>query len=114
MSAAAKAMWNAEIAPRSDVKAVVFISAKSDNFIAGADIQDIKNMEDKSQLLPIIEDGIDFFKDMKAKGVPMVCAINGPALGGGLEWALWCDYRVCSDSSKTKMGLPEVRVGARS
>mmetsp|Transcript_917 Transcript_917/g.1992 ORF Transcript_917/g.1992 Transcript_917/m.1992 type:complete len:780 (+) Transcript_917:38-2377(+) len=111
MSAAAKAMWNAEIAPRNDVKAVVFISAKSDNFIAGADIQDIKNMEDKSQLLPIIEDGIDFFKDMKAKGVPMVCAINGPALGGGLEWALWCDYRVCSDSSKTKMGLPEVKLG---
>ena len=48
---------------------------------------------------------------MKAKGLPLVCAINGPALGGGLEWALWCDYRVCSDSAKTKMGLPEVKLG---
>lgn len=41
----------------------------------------------------------------------MVCAINGPALGGGLEWALWCDYRICTDSSKTKLGLPEVKLG---
>jgi enoyl-CoA hydratase/carnithine racemase len=104
-------MWSTEIAPRSDVKSVVFISAKKDNFIAGADIQDIKNMEDKTKLLPIIEDGIEFFKDMKSKKIPLVCAINGPALGGGLEWALWCDYRVCSDSSKTKMGLPEVKLG---
>mmetsp|Transcript_26711 Transcript_26711/g.50621 ORF Transcript_26711/g.50621 Transcript_26711/m.50621 type:complete len:784 (-) Transcript_26711:46-2397(-) len=110
-SAAAKEMWSTEIAPRNDVKSVVFISAKKDNFIAGADIQDIKNMEDKTKLLPIIEDGIEFFKDMKSKKIPMVCAINGPALGGGLEWALWCDYRVCSDSSKTKMGLPEVKLG---
>jgi len=41
----------------------------------------------------------------------LVCAINGPALGGGLEWAMWCDYRVCSDSTKTKLGLPEVKLG---
>ncbi|GMH77125.1 hypothetical protein TrRE_jg4454 [Triparma retinervis] len=111
MSAAAKKMWSENIADRSDVKAVVFISAKKDNFIAGADIQDIKNIEDKSQLIPVIEDGLNFFKAMKAKGVPMVSAINGPALGGGLEWALWCDYRVASDSAKTKMGLPEVKLG---
>jgi enoyl-CoA hydratase/long-chain 3-hydroxyacyl-CoA dehydrogenase len=111
MSAAAKKMWNENIADRSDVKAVVFISAKKDNFIAGADIQDIKNMEDKSQMIPVIEDGLNFFKSMKAKGVPMVSAINGPAMGGGLEWALWCDYRVASDSPKTKMSLPEVKLG---
>jgi len=41
----------------------------------------------------------------------MVAAIHGPALGGGLEWALWCDYRICTDSSSTKLGLPEVKLG---
>jgi len=110
-SAAAKHMWATQIEPRSDVKAVVFISAKKDNFIAGADIQDIKNVENKNDLLPIIEDGVDFFKSMKAKKIPLVAAINGACLGGGLEWALWCDYRVCTDSSTTKMGLPEVKLG---
>jgi len=110
-SAAAKKMWNADIANNDKVKAVVFISAKPDNFIAGADIQDIKNIENKQDILPVIEDGLEFFKSMKSKGVPMVSAINGPALGGGLEWALWCDYRVASDSDKTKMGLPEVKLG---
>eukprot|EP00978_Attheya_sp_CCMP212_P040164 scaffold216326_cov26-Attheya_sp.AAC.1 len=37
--------------------------------------------------------------------------MHGPALGGGLEWALWCDYRICTDSPKTKLGLPEVKLG---
>lgn len=111
MADEAKAMWMSEIHNNNNVKAVVFISAKEDNFIAGADIQDIKNMDDKSKLIPIISDGLDFFKTMKSKGVPLISAIHGPALGGGLEWALWCDYRICSDSSKTKMGLPEVKLG---
>jgi len=48
---------------------------------------------------------------MRDKKIPLVCAINGPALGGGLEWAMWCDYRVCSNSAKTKLGLPEVKLG---
>ena len=43
--------------------------------------------------------------------MPLLCAIDGPALGGGLEWALWCDYRICTDSPKTKLGLPEVKLG---
>jgi enoyl-CoA hydratase/long-chain 3-hydroxyacyl-CoA dehydrogenase len=110
-SAAAKRMWATQIEPRSDIKAVVFISAKKDNFIAGADIQDIKNVENKNDLLPIIEDGVTFFKDMKSKNIPLVAAINGACLGGGLEWALWCDYRVASDAASTKMGLPEVKLG---
>jgi enoyl-CoA hydratase/carnithine racemase len=40
--------------------------------------------------------------------VPLVAAINGACLGGGLEWALKCDYRVATTSPKTKLGLPEV------
>jgi enoyl-CoA hydratase/long-chain 3-hydroxyacyl-CoA dehydrogenase len=111
MAEEAKKLWKDEIASNSDVKAVVFSSAKPDMFIAGADIFDIKAVENKQDLIPFIADGVKFFQDMRGKGVPLVAAIDGPALGGGLEWALWCDYRICTDSSKTKMGLPEVKLG---
>jgi hypothetical protein len=107
----AKVLWKEEIENNKDVKAVVFSSAKPNMFVAGADIFDLKNVENKQDLIKICEDGVNFFKHMSNKGVPLVCAIDGPALGGGLEWALWCDYRVCSDSPKVKLGLPEVKLG---
>lgn len=99
-----KKLWKEEISDNNNIKAVVFLSAKSGGFIAGADITDISSIDDKAELIPIIEDGLKLFQSMKAKGVPLVCGIDGPCLGGGLEWALWCDYRICSDSSKTKLG----------
>ena len=116
----AKQLWQNEIVAANDgnndkkkasVKAVVFGSAKPNMFIAGADIFDIKSIEDKQQLVPLIQDGLEFFQHMKDKQVPLVAAIDGPALGGGLEWALWCDYRICTDNPKTKLGLPEVKLG---
>lgn len=98
------------------IRGVVFTSAKKDGFIAGADIYDISSMENKEEIIPLIESATSFFQNLKSsikkeKNVPLVCAIHGPALGGGLEWALWCDYRICTDSSKTKLGLPEVKLG---
>jgi enoyl-CoA hydratase / long-chain 3-hydroxyacyl-CoA dehydrogenase len=107
----AKKMWKEEIETNAAVKAVVFTSAKPGMFIAGADIFDIQRIDNKQDLVPLIEDGLTFFQHMRTKKVPLVAAIDGPALGGGLEWALWCDYRICSDSSKTKLGLPEVKLG---
>lgn len=108
----AKALWKTEIeGPSSAVTSVVFASAKPGMFIAGADIFDIQSIENKQDLVPLIKDGLDLFQSMRAKGIPLVAAIDGPALGGGLEWALWCDYRICTDSPKTKMGLPEVKLG---
>lgn len=107
----AEKLWNNEIQSNPNVKAVVFSSGKPEGFIAGADIFDIQALENKEDVIPLIEDALRFFQKMKSKGVPLICAINGPALGGGLEWALWCDYRICSDSSKTKLGLPEVKLG---
>jgi enoyl-CoA hydratase/long-chain 3-hydroxyacyl-CoA dehydrogenase len=107
----AQKMWADEIEKNNSVKAVVFSSAKPNMFIAGADIFDLQSIENKQDLVGLIEDGLHFFQRMRSKKLPLVCAIDGPALGGGLEWALWCDYRVCSDSPKVKMGLPEVKLG---
>ena len=107
----AETLWNDEIHTNTNVKGVVFTSAKKDTFIAGADIFDIQSIENKEDVVPLIESATRFFQHLKSKNVPLVCAIDGPALGGGLEWALWCDYRICTDSSKTKLGLPEVKLG---
>jgi enoyl-CoA hydratase/long-chain 3-hydroxyacyl-CoA dehydrogenase len=107
----AQSMWESDVHGNDSVKSIVFTSAKETGFIAGADIFDISQVEDKAQLVPVIEEALNFFLKMKSKGVPMVAAIHGPALGGGLEWALWCDYRICTDSSSTKLGLPEVKLG---
>jgi hypothetical protein len=81
----AQALWN-EVAANPSVKSVVFTSAKDSCFIAGADIFDISSVEDKAALVPVIEEALNFFLKMKERGVPMVAAIHGPALGGGLEW----------------------------
>jgi enoyl-CoA hydratase / long-chain 3-hydroxyacyl-CoA dehydrogenase len=111
MAEEAKKLWKTEIETNTSVKAVVFISAKPGMFIAGADIFDIQRITNKQELLPLIEDGVTFFQHMRSKKIPLIAAIDGPALGGGLEWALWCDYRICTDNSKTKLGLPEVKLG---
>ncbi|KAL3779194.1 hypothetical protein ACHAWO_008100 [Cyclotella atomus] len=105
----ARTLWD-ELASDPALKSVVFTSTK-DCFIAGADIFDISSVKNKEELVPVIEEALMFFLKMKERGVPMVAAIHGPALGGGLEWALWCDYRICTDSPSTKLGLPEVKLG---
>ncbi len=107
----AETLWNNEIHNNPSIKGVVFASSKKDNFIAGADIFDIQSLEKKEDVIPLIESAMKFFQKLKSKNVPLVCAIDGSALGGGLEWALWCDYRICTDSDKTKLGLPEVKLG---
>lgn len=107
----AEKLWETEIEKNPNIRGVVFSSGKPDGFIAGADIFDIQSLEKKEEVVPLIESATDFFQGLKKKGVPLVCAINGPALGGGLEWALWTDYIVCTDSPKTKLGLPEVKLG---
>lgn len=111
MQGEAEKMMRENVMGNPEVKAVVFISSKSDNFIAGADIDMIKAIEDKSELKAITMKGHAFFDEIKKTKLPMVAAINGAALGGGLEWAMYCDYRVCTTSPKTVLGLPEVKLG---
>ena len=95
----------------SALKGVVIISGKSDNFIAGADITMLDDCQTVADGLAISQMGQRMFDRINALKVPVVAAINGPCLGGGLELAMACDYRVCTNNSKTVLGLPEVQLG---
>ena len=94
-----------------DVTGMVFISGKDDNFIAGADIKMLDNANTRDDALALSEMCQKAFFKMAELPFPTVAAIHGPALGGGLEFAMACDYRVCTDDGKTKLGLPEVQLG---
>ncbi|MBR8843369.1 fatty acid oxidation complex subunit alpha FadJ [Pseudoalteromonas sp. JC3] len=96
---------------QDDVTGMVFISGKDDNFIAGADIKMLDSAKTRDDALAISEMCHKTFFKLADLPFSTVAAIHGVALGGGLEFALACDYRVCTEDSKTKLGLPEVQLG---
>lgn len=93
------------------LKGIVIISGKPDNFIAGADITMLDSCETAADVMTISTMGQQMFDRIAAIKVPVVAAINGPCLGGGLELAMACHARVCTDNNKTVLGLPEVQLG---
>ncbi|MDA0987239.1 MAG: 3-hydroxyacyl-CoA dehydrogenase NAD-binding domain-containing protein [Bacteroidetes bacterium] len=90
---------------------LIFKSGKPDSFIVGADVNEINTMD--SQLLAFEKSrmGQEIFNKIQNLPYPTVAAINGVCVGGGLELALAFKYRVASDSDKTLLGLPEVKLG---
>ena len=93
------------------LKGVVVISGKPDNFIAGADITMLDSCQSRDDVLAISTMGQRMFERIENMKVPVVAAINGPCLGGGLELAMACHARVCTNDPKTVLGLPEVQLG---
>jgi len=100
-----------DAAQRGDVKGVVFISAKPDNFIAGADIGEFDALRTEKDVEDVINPVIELFNRVERLKVPAVAAINGYCLGGGLEFAMACHYRVATRAEGTRIGLPEVKLG---
>ncbi|HZZ84026.1 MAG TPA: fatty acid oxidation complex subunit alpha FadJ [Anaeromyxobacteraceae bacterium] len=93
------------------VRAVVLASGKKDGFIAGAKldlVQRVKSAVEGEALSRTAQAGFDRLERFRK---PVVAAIHGACLGGGLEWALACHWRVASDDRKTQLGLPEVQLG---
>ena len=95
-----------------DVPAGVVIgSAKSSGFIAGADITEFQTLTRSEQVTAASSAGQEMCRQVADLPCPTVAAINGFVLGGGLELALACDYRIAIESYERTIGLPEVQLG---
>ena len=100
-----------QIRDNKSLRGVVFISGKPDNFIAGADINMIDRCQSAKEAEDLARQGQQVMAEIHGLSIPAIAAIHGPCLGGGLELALACHRRVCTDSPKTVLGLPEVQLG---
>lgn len=100
-----------QLSQRQDLKGGCIISKKPDIFIAGADIREIEKINSVAQAQEMVEAGQEILNSLEKLPFPTVALINGACLGGGLELALACDYRIASFSDKVKLGLPEVKLG---
>ncbi len=100
-----------EIKGDSSITGIVLCSGKPDSFVAGADIKMIDDCKTIKEVVALSRQGQNIFLQLEQLTIPVVAAIHGPCLGGGLELAIACHARVCSDSTKTALGLPEVQLG---
>ncbi len=100
-----------EIKANSQLKGLVFISGKPDSFIAGADISMLDGCASAAEAEAIGRMGQQMFDQLEQLAIPLVAAIHGPCLGGGLELAMACHARVATTDPKTVLGLPEVQLG---
>ena len=99
-------------AEKDDIKGVVLTSAKK-TFFAGGDLNDLRQAtkEQSAEISGFVRDGKAVLRRLETLGKPVVAAINGAALGGGLEICLACHHRVIVDDSSAVVGFPEVQLG---
>lgn len=95
----------------SGIRGVIFSSGKPGTFIAGADITEFEHLTSEAEARQVSEFGQSVFQELEDLPVPTVALISGACLGGGLEFALACTYRIADDHEKTRIGLPEVQLG---
>ncbi|MGQ0537353.1 MAG: fatty acid oxidation complex subunit alpha FadJ [Gemmatimonadaceae bacterium] len=95
----------------SGIRAAVLVSGKSDTFIAGADIAEFLAWRTPNEAERASREGHALLDRLERMRAPVVAAIHGACLGGGLEAALACAYRIATDHAKTVLGLPEVQLG---
>ncbi len=113
LSAAALAELNEALDrfERDRPKGLVIRSAKSSGFIAGADVDEFGDIHDARVARALVERGWNTFERLARAPYPTLALIRGFCLGGGLELALACRYRVVVDEPSTRLGLPEVMLG---
>ncbi|HEX2584948.1 MAG TPA: 3-hydroxyacyl-CoA dehydrogenase NAD-binding domain-containing protein [Steroidobacteraceae bacterium] len=92
-------------------RAVVVLSAKDSGFIAGADIKEFTALTNPDAAYQLIRRGQKVLDRLEALRCPTIAAIHGFALGGGMELALACRYRIVASDGKTSLGLPEIQLG---
>lgn len=94
-----------------DTRAIVVASAKKNSFIAGADIGMLASATTVDDGVRISQQAQEAMDRIESFSKPIVAAVHGTCLGGGLEFALACHDRICSDHKSTRLGLPEVQLG---
>jgi 3-hydroxyacyl-CoA dehydrogenase / enoyl-CoA hydratase / 3-hydroxybutyryl-CoA epimerase len=100
-----------QLAGRRDVEILVLLSGKDEGFIAGADIDMIAGLTDPAEAESSTRQGQAVFRAWEELPFPTVAAIRGTCVGGGLELALACTYRVMADRPQDRIGLPEIQLG---
>ena len=93
------------------IRGVVLLSAKKDSWVAGADIEEFLDLQSAADAEALSRDGHALLERLEKLRAPVVAAIHGTCLGGGLEAALACSWRIATDSPKTILALPEVQLG---
>lgn len=95
----------------TESRVVTFESDKESGFLAGADVAVIQSIESAEQAGRLLSQGQELFQRIEWLPQKTIAVVHGPCLGGGLELALACDYRIARDNPSTKMGLPEIKLG---
>ncbi|WP_379544620.1 3-hydroxyacyl-CoA dehydrogenase NAD-binding domain-containing protein [Psychrobacter sp. R86515] len=94
-----------------DAATGLILTSAKETFVVGADIDQLNQIKTAEQAFALTEELKGSLRKLETSGKPVVAAMTGTALGGGLELALACHYRIAIDTSKTKLGLPEVKLG---
>ena len=89
----------------------LIVRSGKDNFIAGADVEEFTRFKSPQEALAFVKLGWDVFQELRELPFPSTAMVNGFCMGGGVELALACRYRVALDDPKTRFALPEVMLG---
>ena len=100
-----------DLLDRDPPRGLVIASGKANGFIAGADVDEFGQLANEAGALALVKRGWDAFERLAAVKYPTLALVRGFCLGGGLELALACRYRVVVDEPGTRLGLPEVMLG---
>ena len=100
-----------ELVATGELAGIILLSGKESGFIAGADISEFDAMADYAILPEALRRTHALFQRIENLKVPVVAGIHGFCLGGGLELALACHYRIAVNDDKTRLGFPEVNLG---
>ncbi len=95
----------------AELKAAILLSRKRDSFIVGADIKEFAEFSTQDEVLKLIHEGHALLRRLESSTKPVLAAIHGACVGGGLELVMACHYRLASSHPKTVLALPEVNLG---
>ncbi len=100
-----------EDAKAGEIKGLVLMSGKESSFIAGADIREFEGFDTEEKIKEVVKETLGLLDRIERLPVPVVAAIHGYCLGGGLELVLACDWRIADREEGTRLGFPEVKLG---